>query len=221
SRGLGRSESVMKKSHFAVGFLAVVMSLASSAARAQTYEVLRGFETPQFPYGTLLRDAGGNLYGTTIGGGDAYGGAWSAGTVFKLSPDGTVTFLHDFSTGDGAWAVLALDGSGNLYGTTSGGGADFGAGFGTVFKLAPDGAYTVLHSFDGSDGAYPEGGLVLDGSANLYGTTSHGGRYIPSGYGDGTVFKIGLDGTYTVLHRFAYSDGANPEASLLLDGNGN
>src|SRR5207245_4924482 len=151
------------KSHFAVGFLAVVMSLASSAARAQTYEVLRGFETPQFPYGTLLRDAGGNLYGTTIGGGDAYGGAWSAGTVFKLSPDGTVTFLHDFSTGDGAWAVLALDGSGNLYGTTSGGGADFGAGFGPVSDLAPAAAPTLLHVCAGSPATSPHRAVAAAG----------------------------------------------------------
>ena len=117
------------------------------------------------------------------------------------------TVLHSFTiSNDGPgypYAGLLRDSAGNLYGTTEISGA------GTVFRLAPDGTFQVLHAFDGQDGAYPLASLIADGAGNLYGTTQIGGA---SDFG--VVFKLAPDGTYTVLHSFAGgpSDGGNPQA---------
>jgi uncharacterized repeat protein (TIGR03803 family) len=165
----------------------------------------------------LIVDGAGNLYGTTL-----RGGASDNGVVFKLAPDGTEMVLHPFAGGDSDGAFpfggLIADGAGNLYGTTAGG----GAGFGVVFKLAPNGTETVLYSFTGPpvDGANPLAGLIADGASNLYGTTELGGS---AAFGSGVVFKLAPDGTETVLHSFAgaNSDGAFPEAGLIADGAGN
>src|ERR1017187_8224217 len=140
------------------------------------------------PYGGLIFDAAGNLYGTT-----GYGGTNDLGTVFELTPaaGGTWTeqVLHSFGSGtDGAYpyAGLIFDGAGNLYGTTSGG----GTAHGTLFELTPAGGGTwteqVLHNFgNGTDGAEPLASLIFDGAGNLYGTTSYGGSY---GGGGGFCF---------------------------------
>src|SRR5207245_269832 len=139
-------------------------------------------------------------------------------TIFKLAPDGTLTVLHSFDGGDGAYpaASLALDGTGNLYGTTS----QDGFGYGTVFKLAADGTHTVLHNF-GIDGYDPLGGVVLDGNGNLYGTTFTGylSTFIGASPSGGTVFKLTPDGTHTLLHSFAI-DGFDPFGGVVLDGTG-
>jgi uncharacterized repeat protein (TIGR03803 family) len=136
--------------------------------------------------------------------------------------------LHDFSTSSPSHGLypqgsLFLDKEGNLYGATGGGGA---FGDGTVFKLTPSGTETVLHSFNGPDGLDPHSGLLLDGRGNLYGTTFFGGTsYVgalpagPAGYG--TVFKLDASGNETVLHSFNCSDGASPEAALIMDREGN
>ena len=123
---------------------------------------------------------------------------------------------YSFKGQDGSapTATLIQDAAGNLYGTTSSGGA---TGLGVVFKLSTANQETVLHSFSGPDGATPNGRLVLDGAGNLYGTTSAGGAS-----GLGTVFKIDVSGTETVLHSFTGNpDGANPYAGLVIDGSGN
>jgi uncharacterized repeat protein (TIGR03803 family) len=171
------------------------------------------------PYGSLVLDGAGNLYGTTT-----YGGVSDAGTVFTVKTNGTgFALLHSFAGGatDGRspQASLILDGSGNLYGTTVyGGGADVG----TVFTVKTSGTgFALLHSFANvlSDGIYPRGSLVLDGSGNLYCTTSSGGAS-----GVGTVFTVKTNGTgFALLHSFAggATEGASPEASLILDGAGN
>ena len=176
-------------------------------------------------YAGLIMDTSGNLYGTTSGGGSGYG------TVFKLAPNGsggyTETTLHAFTgqpDGANSYAGLIMDTSGNLYGTTYGGGA---SGNGAVFKLAPNGSggYTesVLYSFAGQpDGAKPQAGLIIDSAGNLYGTTGAGGS---SGY-YGTVFKLAPNGsggyTESVLHSFTGgSDGAGPYAGLIMDSGGN
>jgi uncharacterized repeat protein (TIGR03803 family) len=132
----------------------------------------------------------------------------------------TFTVLYSFAGGaDGANPVAGLirDGAGNLYGTTSQGGA-FGD-WGTVFKLDTTGKETVLYSFSGgADGGIPYAGLIGDAKGNLYGTTSKGGL------GDsGTVFKLTLNttGKYEVLHSFNGADGANPSAGLIRDAAGN
>jgi len=129
--------------------------------------------------------------------------------------------LHSFDLPSGAFpaAGLALDGSGNLYGTATFGGA---SGYGTVFQLSRDGAswtHSVLHSFDLPSGAYPYAGLVLDGTGNLYGTTGQGGAS-----DSGTVFRLRRNGaswTHSVLHHFDSTNGASPQAGLALDGSGN
>lgn len=124
------------------------------------------------PRAGLLMDADGNLYGTTEA-----GGAANKGVVFKVSPRGRETVLYSFTGGnDGGepFGDLIGDANGNLYGTTSVGGA---ANRGVVFKLSPRGRETVLHSFTGGrrDGAYPYAGLASDARGNLYGTTEEGG----------------------------------------------
>jgi uncharacterized repeat protein (TIGR03803 family) len=157
----------------------------------------------------------GNLYGTTQEGG--IGG----GTVFKIAPDGTKTILYNFCShadcidGAGPYADMVFDKHGNLYGTASAAGS---YGYGVVFKLAPDGTETVLHSFaGGSDGAEPVASPLRDKKGNLYGTTFLGGKC-----GGGTVFKIQPDGTESVLHIFCgHVDGAEPESALIMDRKGN
>jgi len=193
------------------------------------------------PQAGLIADAAGNFFGTTKYGGLNYG------TVFKLTlnPDGTYShrILHNFTgyPNDGAAPDgLIADATGNLYGTTTAGGAsacgDFGCG--TVFRLTPnlDGTYTetVLHSFAGTsdgwyggpDGQYPFSGVIADAAGNLYGTTFYGGGSGCAGYGCGTVFRLTAnpDGTYSesVLHSFTGDrDGAAPTAGLLADASGN
>ena len=168
------------------------------------------------PRAGLIADTGGNLYGTTAG-----GGASNAGTVFKLSPSGTETVLYSFtgSDGSGPFAGLIADSSGNLYGTTQSGGAS--GGHGVVFKLSPGGTETVLYSFTGgSDGGTPRAGLIADSSGNLYGTTQFGGPGC-GGVGCGVVFKLSPSGTETVLYSFTGSDGSGPFPGLIADSSGN
>jgi uncharacterized repeat protein (TIGR03803 family) len=166
------------------------------------------------PQAGLIHDAAGNLYGTT-----SVGGANGDGTVFKLSPAGVETVLYSFAGGaDGAnpLAGLIRDEDGNLYGTTSAGGS---SGQGTVFKVDPAGTETVLYSFTGgTDGGYPEAGLVRDEKGNLYGTTFFGGLASPPCFSFcGVVFKVDTAGLETVLYRFTGgADGLNPGASLML-----
>ena len=205
----------------------VILLLAPAAGAASKYKVLHRFHgganDGSAPFAGLILDAAGNLYGTTHD-----GGASNDGTVFKLTPnaDGSwaESVLYSFIGGnDGAnpWAGLIFDTAGDLYGTTNAGGA---SNFGTVFKLTPnaDGSWTesVLHSFNGRDGYWPEAGLIFDAAGNLYGTTWHGGAS-----DSGTVFKLtpNADGSWTqsVLHSFNGRDGANPEAGLIFDAAGN
>jgi uncharacterized repeat protein (TIGR03803 family) len=163
------------------------------------------------PYGGLLQDAKGNLYGTTY-----YCGVDYYGVVFKLvAKSGEEQALYGFSGGaDGEYpyAGLVQDAAGNLYGTTGYGGT---SNDGTVFKLSKAGNETVLYSFTGSTGEYPLGGLVAGkGFDDLFGTTEEGGKY-----GYGTVFKVASKtGKETVLHSFEYngSDGAYPGYGYLV-----
>jgi uncharacterized repeat protein (TIGR03803 family) len=155
------------------------------------------------PQAGLVRDAAGNLYGTT-----AFGGAappFMYGTVFKLRASGfSATTLHNFAGTDGSnpHAGLLLDAAGNLYGTTTKGGA---YGLGTVFELNTSSRETVLHSFTGgADGATPNSSLIADPAGNLYGATSSGGT---SGFG--TVFKLAPSGTLSVANNVADSAARN------------
>lgn len=176
-----------------------------------------------------LVKVGDDFYGTTSQGGIRNCGPYDCGTVFRIDKNGTLGILHRFSGGkDGAYPASSLiaDAAGNLYGTTVLGGSSkrcMGSGCGTVFKLAPDGTETVLHAFKGgADGSGPTSSLVLDASGNLYGTTAVGGSSGCTGYGCGTVYRIGTDGTEHVLYAFTgYSDGNWPWGNLIIDTAGN
>jgi uncharacterized repeat protein (TIGR03803 family) len=203
---------------------AVVVGLEGAmgqSAEAQTLSVLHKFTgSPdgQWSFAGLVRDAAGNLYGTT-----EYGGSSNLGTVFKVDTAGTVTVLHSFAGGrmDGKYPIAGVvrDKAGNLYGTTVYGGSseNGGWGWGTVFEIDTTGKETVLHKFAGGtrDGCNPYGGLLLY-KGNLYGTTNSCGA---SGYG--TVFKL-VKKAETQLYSFAGGpgDGAGPYfTSLLMDAN--
>ncbi|HEV2379549.1 MAG TPA: choice-of-anchor tandem repeat GloVer-containing protein [Terriglobia bacterium] len=201
---------------------AMLMMLAAAiASPAQTYKVLYSFSggSGSQPVAGLVRDAGGNLYGTTSSGGLRWG------TVFKLNKSGKETLLYRFAGGvDGAnpFGALLLDSAGTLYGTTAAG----GLGYGTVFKVDQSGHETVLFSFTGGmDGASPYDGLVRDEAGNLYGTTLYGGSgtgcYPLSTIGCGTVFELDVAGREAVLYSFSGgSDGGLPYAGLIRDGAG-
>jgi uncharacterized repeat protein (TIGR03803 family) len=205
---------------------------------APSFVVLHSFAGPptdgDFPTADLLRDAAGNLYGTTPYGYDSsacFGDVEPCGVVFKLSPTGTETILHSFTVrGEGysPLAGLVRDAAGNLYGSTSYGGPNDS---GVIFKLSPTGTYTILHSFTGgADGAYPNS-LILDAAGNAYGTTNQGGSVASTCYppfGCGVVFELircdsepsGYE--FKVLQNFhGGADGALPVSSLVRDSAGN
>jgi uncharacterized repeat protein (TIGR03803 family) len=171
-----------------------------------------------YPYAGVIRDAGGNLYGTTQFGG---GNCWNymgCGTIFKIAKTGTFSVLYTFTgqiDGEFPSGGLILDASGNLYGTT-GTGSVFGCG--TIFKLETTGTLTVLYSFGAKpDGCGPGASLIQDANGNFFGTTEVGGIY-----GYGTVFRLDSTGKETVLYSFASNpDGANPWGGLIRDAAGN
>ena len=210
----------------AIFSVAVFVTGASAAVHETVLYSFGSGTDAAYPEAGLVFDAHGNLYGTTYS-----GGAHGKGTVFELSPGNggwTETVLHSFphdsSDGYYPYASLIVDVVGNLYGTTTRGGA---YGYGMVFELSPGsgGSWTetVLHNFayNGADGIYPFAGLIFDAAGNLYGTTYGGGPH-----GHGTVFELspGSGGwTEAVLHSFNNngSDGYDPDASLVFDGDGN
>jgi uncharacterized repeat protein (TIGR03803 family) len=218
----GKMLSTRSRATLAIFTVTVFVTTAGAA----TEKVLHSFNGTGggSPWAGVISDVSGNLYGTTYG-----GGAHSAGTVFELTPTAggnwKETVLHSFNPNgrDGyhPYAGLVLDTSGNLYGTTTYGGA---YSSGVVFELAlkAGGGWTekVLHSFNGTDGYHPYAGLIFDGAGNLYGTTTYGGAG-----GAGVVFeltpKAGGGWTEKVLHGFNGTDGAQPYAGLIFDVAGN
>jgi uncharacterized repeat protein (TIGR03803 family) len=210
---------------------ATLFTTATSATAQET--ILYSFGTTSTdgrnPYGNLIFDDAGNLYGTT-----ANNGAFGGGTVFELSPVAgggwTETSLHSFNpnTKDGysPFASLIFGATGNLYGTAAKGGAHGG---GTVFELSPNasGSWTekTLHNFTQSsttDGYDPQGNLVLDAAGNIYGTTDQGGPH-----SSGIAFELSPNGTggyaEKLLHAFGASadDGNYPNSALIFDAAGN
>jgi uncharacterized repeat protein (TIGR03803 family) len=196
--------------------------VAAGGAQANNFHVVHSFAAGNdgsAPYGNLIIDGRGVVYGTTSTGGPA-----NSGTVFRLIPGGKEKVLHAFSDADGDGATpyggVLLDKHGNLYGTTSGGGQN---GLGIVYKLTPRGRETILHTFQGiccgSDGSFPYSELVADRAGNMYGTTYKGGNSNDLG----TVFKVTRDGTESLVHEFAggSDDGSHPLGGLAIDKAGN
>ena len=166
------------------------------------------------PVAALVQGTDGNFYGTTSTGGSSTNCSGGCGTVFKMSPSGSLIWIYSFrSNGDGAApaAGLVQGSDGNFYGTTSGG--LFAKG--TVFKITPGGLLTALHSFSGTDGSHPLAGLVRGSDGNFYGTTSNGGTGGSCNGGCGTIFKITPSGSLTTLHTFSGADGSYPSAALV------
>lgn len=182
---------------------------------AGTVTVLAGFNGAtqgNAPYESLVKGADYAYYGTTTS-----GGTYGFGTIFKIC-GGNTTVLHSFNKipeGGVPKGSLVLATDGNFYGTTSEGGNNSA---GTIFKITPAGNYSVLrHLSSAADGGTALGSLIQGTDGDLYGMTSSGG--VNAG---GTIFKISITGTFTVLRHLTYaSDGANPEGSLIQGTDGN
>ena len=196
---------------------AVALAVFASAAWAkQGFTVIHDFagapDDGAYPLVGVTFDDAGDLYGVTY-----VGGAYSLGTLFKIAPDGTETIVRSFGNGsDGAFprSQPTIDKSGNIYGTTNGGGGSINCdgGCGTIWEYSAGGKYKVLHKFDFTDGSQPVGQLLRDTAGNLYGITTDGG---PDNQGE--VFEYTGGGKFKVLHTFAGADGAYPECSLIQD----
>lgn len=165
-----------------------------------------------YPQARLVQANDGALYGTTWG-----GGVNGLGTIFRIAPDGTYTTVHDFgiTSGDGYLPetplIQARDGL--LYGTTTAGGS---TGAGTVYTLALDGTYRVLHSFTGNDAFHPSG--IMQAADGLFYGLSAGGAGYP-----GSAYVMASDGSTTLLHAFPWSgapEGYMPRGTLVQASNG-
>jgi uncharacterized repeat protein (TIGR02543 family) len=204
----------MKKSGLLQDLMVAFLILGSIAtvSRAQTITTLTDFNgtNGSFPVAALVQGSDGNFYGTTSEGGinDPVG----PGTVFKVTPNGTVTTLHNFNGNDGDLPQVALVHAtdGNFYGTTFQGGA---GNYGTIFKITAAGAFTLLHNFTGgTDGRYP-GPLIQASDGNFYGTAWGGGNNnCESTGGCGVIFKITSQGNFTKIYQFRgdSNDGYGP-----------
>jgi uncharacterized repeat protein (TIGR03803 family) len=193
-----------------------VFKVTSAGTLTTLHTFVGGGTEGNYPEAGLVQGTDGNFYGTT-----ASGGANGYGTIFKITPAGTLTTLYNFDSTGGAnpWAGLVQGADGNLYGTTTYGGTSgsgcTGFGCGTVFKITLTGTLTTLHNFDGTDGGLPTGGLVQATNGAFYGMAGGGGAN-----NGGTIFKITPAGTLTTLHNFDVTDGANPMGGLVQATNG-
>lgn len=173
--------------------------------------------------GQMMLGTDGNLYGVTYTGGPAFTSMSDAstqgdGTVYKMTPNGSLTTLYAFSGLDGFMPVVLIQGTnGDLFGTTAGGGPTFQNatqfGAGTVFELTAAGTLTSLYAFDGVTARQPTS-LVSGAGGALFGTTAD------SSNANGIVFEVAPDGTFSVIHQFDGTDGQGPSA-LIAGQNGN
>ena len=160
------------------------------------------------PNAPPIQAADGNFYGTTVA-----GGAHGDGTIYKMTPSGSVTIIHSFlypPEGGSPGSALVQGSDGNFYGTTEEGGG--------VFQVTTAGKLTVIHALSVSEGELPLGALIQGSDGNFYGTSSLGGSA-----GDGTIFKVSSAEKFTVLHNFDPTvDGqGDPWAGLLQTSGGN
>jgi len=207
------------------GSFGTVFKITPSGTLTTLYDFYNyGGASGAYPIAGLVQATNGDFYGTTFGGGAGpYDGM---GTVFQITPSGTLTTLYSFCTQSGCTDGASPNGTltqatnGDLYGVTGSGGA---GNYGTIFKITPSGTLTTLHRFCAQSGAclegkYPRAGLVQAINGDFYGTTYEGGAY-----SYGTVFQITPGGTLTTLYSFGSQsgDGSNPEARLIQATDGN
>ncbi len=183
----------------------------TSAGTVTVLAHFNGAKNGNIPQESLVKGRDSAYYGTNSG-----GGTYGHGTIFKICA-GVTTTLYSFNrniTGGAPLGSLIQATDGNFYGTTSEGGT---GGYGTIFRITPAGTYTVIKHFTAAtDGGIPKGSLVQGKDSLLYGMTSSGGTNV-----GGTVFKISLAGSYTVLRHLANAtDGANPEGNLVQGADG-
>jgi uncharacterized repeat protein (TIGR03803 family) len=213
--------------------LAATAETSAKSHHEQTLHTFSGGTDGINPYGPLLADAHGNLYGTTsLGGGIGRCGYYpGCGTVFELSPRGAgyseriLYAFHGTSDGGEPNGGLIMDASGAIYGSLSTDGPD---GFGSVFRLTPSGSTyteTILYAFKGgTDGYAPSSGLAMDAGGALYGTTWYGGTGCAPNQLCGTVYKLtpAASGyTKTLIHTFlGGTDGDAPAGNVILDKDG-
>lgn len=178
------------------------------------FENADGTADGQFPLAGLTVGPDQALYGTT-----SQGGAKGAGTVFRITNDGSFSTLHSFDTVNGAnpASALARGSDGKLYGTTPLGGSDGG---GVVFSITPQGNFSVIYRFKGgADGGAPND-VIFGGDGKLYGTTQGGGSSGGTFGGNGTVFQLTTAGALSTLHTFSGDDGRYPVSGLVAASNG-
>lgn len=221
------------RSKVSFGLLAAALLAAPCVAQAYTYKLIHVFTNSggdgATPMGTPLLGQDGNIYGTT-----EFGGAYGFGTVYRVTPNGDVSYFYNFRGGDygdgcAPKGGLMQDGQGNFYGTTLLCGSEGNVyGAGTVFKIAPDATETVLHSFyyyewDNKDGGGPYGPPILDSRGNLFGTTANGGHHVCRivGIYCGTIYRIDRAGQLHLIHQFNGRQGlAFPMAGLIFGEDG-
>jgi uncharacterized repeat protein (TIGR03803 family) len=210
----------------------IVCAVMSATARAQTFTTLVNFNVTDgwFSEAALMQGIDGNFYGTTY-----YGGICEfCGTVFKVTPGGALTTLHNFCSkndcidGNNPVGTLLQASDGNIYGVTLFGGSDFkdcsGGQCGTIFKISPAGMLTRFYSFCGlascADGGFPMAGLLQASNGNFYGTNTADGANRA-----GTIFEITPAGKMTPLYNFCSqigcADGSEVGGSLVQAFNGN
>lgn len=209
---------------FALALSCISLPITSTA---QTFTILANFDgsNGSQPVAALVQGLDGSFYGPTTA-----GGAYSGGTVFKVTQQGTLTAIYSFCAQSGcpdgrqadSQMIQALDG--NFYGTTTFGGIN--DNYGTVYKITAEGKLKTLYEFcsqsNCSDGAYLYGGIIQATNGNFYGTTNEGGDltcFAP--YGCGTVFKLTPTGVLTTLYSFHTGDGQSPFAGLVQARDGN
>lgn len=187
--------------------IALPQSAIAATASESVMHSFVGNPDGAYSYSSMVQGSDGNFYGTTVNGG-------LGGVAFRITPDGASSILHSFGSGtDGAspYAGLTLASDGSFYGATANGGIN---SLGTLFKMTPSGAVTILHSFAGAaDGAAPMAAPIEGRDGNFYGTTNSGG---PSNFG--TVYKLTPTGVLTTLYTFSGGDGQYP-SSVLVQGN--
>ncbi len=160
--------------------------------------------------GPLLQASNGNLYGTA-----SEAGASNCGAIFQVTVSGALVSESAFPCGSGGTgdpvSGLIQASNGEFYGVSKYGGNDLG----TIFRMSADGVVTIAHSFAGTDGEYPYGGLAQATDGNLYGTATGGGKR-----GLGTIYRVTLDGGFTELYSFTSPTGESPAGTLLQDTSG-